>query len=233
MSAQGNNKRYLMGGLVLTAVFIVVLVVFFMPIFGKGQNGLDYLDNLYNSISKDSAYYIPDLKKEAAKFSGTKLEASLAFADQDTAARAALLFAGAGAVVKPEGAKLAVSGDLGKVLASTLADADDMFHNQGDKLSGRYGGKNGKLMLYTWWKSYKELEKSLNRQNAFAQAKFVQVVQSKAVEMSYNYFGIAPQNIGERWLLVVFSLLFYVIYTLWYGYGVMFLFEGTGYQLEH
>jgi hypothetical protein len=233
MSAPGNNRKRLVGGLVMTAIFIVVLAAFFSPIFGKGQNGLDYLDNLYNSISKNSAYYIPDLAEQAAKFNGAKLEATLTFANKDTAARAALLFAGAGAAVQPDGAKLAVSGDLGKVFASTLADADSMFHNQGGELTARYEDKDPRLMLYTWWESYKELERSLNRQNAFAQAKFVKVVQAKAVEMGYNYFGIAPQDIGERWLIVLFSLLFYVVYTLWYGFGVMYLFEGTGYQLEH
>jgi ABC-type Na+ efflux pump permease subunit len=233
MSAHTNDKKYLWGGLAMTVVFLVVLVFFFIPMFGKNQNGLDYLDNLYNSISKDSAYYIPDLKDKAAKFDGAKLEATLDFTSKETAARAALLFAAAGAAVKPDGEKLAVSGDLGKVLAATLTDTDDMFHNQGDKLSSRYEGKDAKLMLYTWWNSYKALEKSLNRQEAFDQAKFVKVVQAKAVEMSYNYFGIEPQSIGERWLLVVFSLLFYVFYTLWYGYGVMYIFEGTGYQLEH
>lgn len=233
MSAHGNNKRRLLGGLVMTAIFIVVLAAFFSPIFGKGQNGLDYLDNLYNSISKDSAYYIPDLTDQAAKFNGAKLEAVLTFADKDTAARAAMLFDGANVMVKPDGEKLTLKGDLGKVLTSTLADADAMFHNQGEKLSARYEGKNARLMLYTWWESYKQLERALNRQNAFAQAKFVKVVQAKAVEMSYNYFGIDPQSISERWLIVVFSLLFYVVYTLWYGFGVMYLFEGTGYQLEH
>ena len=32
---------------------------------------------------------------------------------------------------------------------------------------------------------------------------------------------------------VLFSLVFYVIYTIWYGYAVMFLFEGLGFRLAH
>ncbi|MCB2227051.1 MAG: hypothetical protein KQH53_10275 [Desulfarculaceae bacterium] len=227
-----NKKGKLAAGLIMVAVFVVVLIVFFMPVF-HGHNGLDYLDQLYNSISKDSAYYIPDLGKQAAKYDGAKLEATLDLGDTGMAARTALLFAAAGAKAVPEGTKLKVSGDLGKVFASSLADSDAMFHNDGAKLSARYEGKDPKLMLYTWWNAYKALEKSLNRQKAFAQAKFAKTVQAKAVEMSYNYYGIKPQSIGDKWLIVVISLLFYVIYTLWYGYGVMYLFEGTGYQLEH
>jgi len=231
MSAK-NKKSRLVVGTIMVAVFAVVLIIFFMPVFG-GHNGLDYLDQLYNSISKDSAYYIPDLSKQAAKFDGAKLEATLELTDKEAAARAALLFTAAGATATAQGSKLAVSGDLGKVIASSLTDADAMFHNQGDKLKARYQGKDPKLMLYTWWGTYKALEKSLNRQKAFAQAKFAKTVQAKAVEMSYNYYGIEPQSIGDKWLIVVLSLLFYVIYTLWYGYGVMYMFEGSGYQLEH
>ncbi len=233
MSSHGKNRKGKMTmGLVMILAFVAVLIAFFSPIFG-GHNGLDYLDNLYNSISKNSAYYIPDLNKQAAKYQGIPLEAVLTLPDPDGARRAALLFAAAGAQVAVAGEKLTVKGDLGKVFASTLADSEAMYHNQGDKLAARYQGKDGKLMLYAWWRSYNALEKSLNRQKKFAQAKFVKLVQAKAVEMTYNYYGIKPQSIGERWLIVALSLIFYVVYTLWYGFGVMYLFEGSGYQLEH
>jgi hypothetical protein len=33
--------------------------------------------------------------------------------------------------------------------------------------------------------------------------------------------------------VVIFSLIFYVVYTLWYGFAIMFLFEGWGLQLEN
>ena len=48
-------------GIFLMVTFIAVMVVIFMPIF-DGDNTLDYLDNLYNSISKGSAYYIPKVE---------------------------------------------------------------------------------------------------------------------------------------------------------------------------
>ena len=43
---------------------------FSSPRFSEA-NGLDYLDSLYNSISKGSAYYIPKFKEEAKAFNGT------------------------------------------------------------------------------------------------------------------------------------------------------------------
>ncbi len=63
------DKKEFYGGLGLLIGFVVVLVVIFSPVF-KGQNGLEYLDDLYNSISKGSAYYIPKVKKEIDTFAG-------------------------------------------------------------------------------------------------------------------------------------------------------------------
>ena len=51
------KKKELAIGLFLMVTFIAVMVVIFMPTTEDG-NALDYLDNLYNSISKGSANYI-------------------------------------------------------------------------------------------------------------------------------------------------------------------------------
>jgi hypothetical protein len=53
------------------------------------------------------------------------------------------------------------------------------------------------------------------------------------VETSYNYYLIEPQKISDRAFIVLFSLVFYVIYTVWYGFAIMFMFEGWGMELEH
>ena len=70
------HKKEFYGGLGLMEVFIIVLIIFFSPVF-KGQNGLEYLDDLYNSISKGSAYYIADLKEGANIFAGKSVELDL------------------------------------------------------------------------------------------------------------------------------------------------------------
>ena len=70
----------LVSGIVLMASCIVVLVAIFMPLF-DGQNTLDYLDNLYNSISKASAYYVPKLQHAVEEHAGKRVELRLAFDD--------------------------------------------------------------------------------------------------------------------------------------------------------
>jgi hypothetical protein len=218
-------------GLGLMIGFVVVLIFFFMPLF-DGKNGLDNLDSLYNSISKGSAYYVPGLKKEVEKFRNHPVSASLQMASEEEAAQTALLFKSGGAKVDGSGRNLQISGDLAMILDNALADADAMYWNKGQTLSGKYGYRERKA-LYNWWKGMNEMQKSLNKDKKFREAKLIALVQKKAVETSYNYYTIEPQSIGERWGTVVFSLLFYVVYTLWYGFSILFLFEGWGLRLGH
>ena len=75
------------------------------------------------------------------------------------------------------------------------------------------------------------MEKDLNRQKLFAAAQLTHSVQAKTVECAYNYYGIEAQEIKNRWGTVLFSLVFYVLYTIWYGYGIMYIFEGLGFEL--
>ncbi len=242
--SSGNNKKKLLTGLSMLVAFTVVLVLMFVPLFpggkgGKNQNGLNYMDNLYNSISKGSAYYIPQVAKESQAFVGKAVNLELTMSGklslpaEKLAANTVFLLQGAGVQAKAEGGKVVVSGGLGKMVQSALKDADAMFHNRGEELAKRYGGANAKEMLYTWWATLNAMEKNLKKQKLFAEALFVDRVQKKAVECAYNYYKIEPQNIGDRYGIVIFSLVFYVFYTMWYGFAVMFMFEGAGFRLEH
>lgn len=226
-----EHKKEFYSGFGMIMGFLIVLVIFFSPIF-KGQNGLDYLDNLYNSISKGSAYYIPKVKKESNKFQGNPVSVTLVMADKKKAEQTAQLFKVGGAETIVLGNQLKVMGDLGKILENCLADADAMYKNDGQKVSGKYGYEE-KRVLYNWWKALKEMEKDLKKQKKFKEAKIAALVVKKAVESSYNYYNIESQKIGDRWGIVLFSLVFYVVYTLWYGFAIMFMFEGLGMKLEH
>ncbi|OQX07381.1 MAG: hypothetical protein BWK76_24920, partial [Desulfobulbaceae bacterium A2] len=75
--------------------------------------------------------------------------------------------------------------------------------------------------------------KDLTAQKKFKEAKFAHSTNQKAVEMAYNYYGVQAQRIADRWGVVVLSLVFYVCYTMWYGFGIMFCFEGWGLKIGH
>jgi hypothetical protein len=225
------HKKEFFGGLIMMAGFIVVLTIIFMPVFG-GQNGLNYLDNLYNTISKGSAYYIPKVKKDTAAFAGTSVDVTLIMAEEERARQSEGLFMKGGGLVNVSGKEVKVSGDLGKILENCLADADLMYHNKGEQLKTKYGYE-AKPILLNWWVALNHMEADLKHQKKFKEAKVVALVTKKAVELGYNYYQVEPQKIGDKVGIVIFSLVFYVIYTLWYGFAIMFMFEGWGMRLEH
>ncbi|MEX1309633.1 MAG: hypothetical protein AB1Z65_04375 [Candidatus Sulfomarinibacteraceae bacterium] len=223
------RKSKLAIGVTLLVSFIVVLVIFFMPVFG-GQNGLDYLDNLYNSISKGSAYYIPKVQHQVEDHGSKNVTLNLKMADTATAAAVEPIFSTAGITTAVENNNLMVNGDLAEIFSTCLADADDAYHNRDEALQARYG-VGVRQTMYGWWAALTAIEKDLKRQKLFASADLAHSVQAKTVECAYNYYGIEPQDISERWVIVLFSLVFYVIYTVWYGYAIMYIFEGLGFDL--
>jgi len=225
------HKKEFYGGFALLVGFFVVLFIIFSPIF-DGKNGMDYLDSLYNSISKGSAYYIPKVKEETDKFIGNKVTMALKMADENQAQQAKSLFTQAGATAEVSGAQLNVSGDIGNILANCLTDSDSMYNNDGTTVSNKYG-YNEKQVLYNWHKALKAADKDLKKQKLFKEPKVVALTIKKVVETSYNYYKIEPQKIGDKVGIVIFSLVFYVGYTMWYGFSILFMFEGWGLRLEH
>ena len=226
-----NKKTFLLGSGLLVG-FAVVFCILFMPIFGGGQNALNYFDNLFNSISKGSAYYIPDLAQQNEAFSGREIDVTIQVGSAKQAEHTAMLLWKAGAAAKADGNQIALKGDLGKIMGAAIEDADLLFHNQSEGLKEKYGFE-GREALYNWWSALKGLDKELKKQKQFENAKFVATVQAKAVEVAFNFNGIEPQKITEKVGIVIFALAFYVIYTLWFGFSIMYMFEGWGMELEH
>ena len=90
------EKKTFTKGAIMMTIFAAVLIIIFSPVI-NGQNGLEYLDDLYNSISKGSAYYIPKVKAESDRFIGVAATMKLDMGDKAHADQTALLFQKAGA----------------------------------------------------------------------------------------------------------------------------------------
>lgn len=225
------NKKEFGLGLGLFIAFWVVFAVMLSPVF-EGKNLLDYMDNLYNTISKKSSYYIPDQKKKAEAYKGQQIEIVVKAKDAEQAARMAKLFQASQATVIVEDKDVKVSGDLGMILDNVLADADTMFNNDGPALSAKYGYEDKKVM-YDWWNAMKSAEASMTKQEKFKESTTFNKVMTKAIEPAYNYYGIPATDIREKIGMVIVSLAGYVIYTMWYGFSILFMFEGWGLKLEH
>jgi len=227
MAAHG--KKMLAVGTIMAIVFIVILAVMFIPIFG-GKNAFEAADNFFNSIAKGSTYFIPGLMKDSESYNGKTIDVSAKLPDKAIAAAAVTLLKASGALVS-EGESLRVAGDLGQISRAALQDADAMFFNRGKQVADKYGVPE-KEVLFTWWAAFKEMEKDLKRQKKFKEAAWLSNASKRGLEVGYNFYRIEVRKVSAVVGMLVFSLVFYVAYTLWWGYAVLFLCEGAGLQMK-
>jgi hypothetical protein len=225
-----NKSTFVKGLLLLITFFIVLSIMLFSNFFG-GENALKAADKLFNSIAKGSTNYFPGLIKKNEPYKGKTIDVTIKLKNEDMTQKASKILTAAGAEVKPQDQELAVKCDLGKTLEAALADSSAMFNNRDGELTSKYGF-GGQEALFVWWNSFKQFDKSLKKQKNFADAKFVEEVVKKGIEVGYNFFKIDPQTAKAKAGVLTFSLIFYVIYTLWFGIAVLFLFEGFGLEMK-
>ena len=236
-----TSKKSLGIGIALAVSFLVVLFLIFSPIFGDGKNGLVFADDLFNKLSKGSSYFIPKVTKENEKFMGKMFTVSLKMEKPEDKAgdaekraeRAAKLFtANPGAKVEVNGSELKIEGDLGLVLKAALEDSDVLFKNEGDKIKAKYEAAMAtddvKQIFRQWNNVLPKISKEFAKEKKIEESKIVSTVTKKAVETAYNYYGVEPQKVSEKAVLMTGLLVFYVIYTMWWGFAIFFIFDGIG-----
>jgi hypothetical protein len=227
-----HDKRQFLIGAVLMAGFLAALAAVFRPMFENGQNLLDYLDGVFNSTSKASAYYIPATRAKASKLGAVPISVQIRAKGSAQAVEMETLLRASGASVSTRGAALTVEGDLGRILAEALADADAMFKNDGARVSARYGF-DARRALYAWHTALGETQRELDRQEKFREAAAIRDTMTKGLEPAYNYYGVTAVAMKDMIWIALAALAGYVLYTVWYGYAILFLFEGWGVKLEH
>jgi hypothetical protein len=237
----GAHKGHLGIGIILAISFWVVLFLIFSPIFGQGRNGLQYADEMFNTLAKGSSYFIPKVAKNNEKFMGNMFSATIKVDKpedkpgeaEQRAQRASKLFTlNPGAKVEVNGAELKIEGDLGLVLKAALDDADTMFKNEGDKLKAKYaeamGTEDEKQIFRQWNNVLPKIDKSFKKEGKIAEANIVSDVTKKAIEASYNFYKVDAVQVKEKAGLMIGLLVFYVAYTMWWGFAIFFIFEGIG-----
>lgn len=225
------NKALFNKGLLLLASFACVFVSLFLPIWGGGKNGLDAADDMFNRLSKGSSYFIPGVKEQVLKLEGKTVTVTAKVKDAALAQRAVENMTKAGVTAELKDGAVTYSGDLGRILGAALADADDMFKNNGKAVLDRYGlsDKDGeKFVTKAWWAVLDPSIKELQKQKLIQEAKVVGNVNKRGLEPGYNFYGISGEKVLDNVLPLVGLLVFYVLYTMWWGYAIFDLFGGIG-----
>jgi len=221
-----NSKTFIIG-LVMLLSFSVIFAYIMSPSFEGGRNGLQYSDDMFNSLSKGSAYFIGEEKKKAEKLVGNNIDVTIKATDKEEAEKYAKLFSTAGAIVKVDDTKVSIQGDLGKLVKYSLEDCDAMYLNNGTKVKEKYGYE-GRDAMYAWFTAFKKFDSELKNQKRFKEASAIASFSKKAIEPAYNYYNVEIKHVKDNVGSVTFMLIFYVVYTLWYGFGIYYLCDGLG-----
>lgn len=226
-----RNRPSFITGLILSLSFACVLALIFTPLFGNGWNGLQYADDMFNRLSKGSSYFIPKVAKNVEGMVGKSFKLELSPKSAAEAECAAALFATAGLTVERTGDKIQLGGDLGPMLTAALQDAEDGYRNNEEALKQRYD-LPARTVLATWWQMLNRLDKSLKQEKRALEAKAVVEVMKKGIEPAHNYLGIKAERVANMMTEMIGLLVFYVLYTVWWGYAILKLLEGFGLILK-
>jgi len=218
-------------GLLLGITFLGVLFLIFQPIFPGEKTGLDFSDDLFNKLSKGSSYFIPEVAKDNEKFMGTNFSVNINLDKPEQVESAIKILTSGGAQATAKETQLAISGDLGKLLGSAINDSDEMYKNEGAKVSNRYGFKETDVMA-TWWSILSKMNKEFQKDKKVNDSEMVMKVTQKGVEPAYNYYGIEAEKVSGKAFTLTGLLLFYVAYTMWWGYAIFYMFDGIGLSMK-
>ncbi|MCL1940219.1 MAG: hypothetical protein FWG04_06110 [Desulfovibrionaceae bacterium] len=255
-----RNRKAFIRGLLLLLSFAVVLVIFFMPVFpaqeegGNKTNGLVFADHLFNTLSKGSSLFLDpsmqargninrptrertegksvDLTVPFKTVTGTFMDTTGVSRELNILETALTLLKAHNFEVTAADKSLIIKGELYPLLQSVLADALSIYHNNPEEVSARHNGLDGRAVMKTWWHLLSSMIQPMQRAGQVDEASAVATVISKGIEPSYNFFGITPMRVTDNIPLVAGFLIFYVLYTMWYGFAIFELFEGVGLSMK-
>lgn len=226
-----RHKKTFNVGMGMGISFVVVLLLIFSPIFPGGHNGLEFSDDLFNKLSKGSSYFIPKVSESAKKFNGKEVSVTVKLDKPGMPEKAVKILLAAGMQVGAQGADVKITGDMGKFFATVLKDSDSMFKNDGASVSGAYGMDERDVMT-VWWTVMSKMVFELQKAKKIDEANMINEVMKKAVEPAFNFYKIEAQGVSEKAGTMVALLVFYVIYTMWWGYAIFYMFDGMGLSMK-
>lgn len=235
-----DRGKFIIGSVLLLA-FVVVLILMFVPLFGPQRNlhFIDYAQQILNSLAKGSAYFIPKLRKDLEGWKGRELNINVSLSalgknPEEVRALAEKILP----VAIPEGfeireGKLYLKTDMAQLLGVIVDDSEVMYFNRGEVLRNKYQVSDEKAVLRFWHSLLSRVERKLYvEEKKFAEAEIIKEVKIKAIEPAHNYYGTPISSVKENPLPLALLLIWYIVYTIWYGVGTLYFFEGLGFTAK-
>ena len=228
------NKKSFARGALLMISFAAVFTTILMPVFpgAKGRvTGLDYADNLFNRLSKGSSWFVPEISPRVKAMEGKEIEVAVSLKKAASADAVVRLFTDNGAAADAAGGVVRVKTDFGKLLGAVLVDCEAIYNDKPEPVNAKYGMDGYKALAF-WWEALQPMIKELQKMKRIPEAQLVDLVMRKGIEPAYNFQGIEAGSVKKEFAIMLALLVFYVLYTLWYGFAVFELFEGIGLTMK-
>jgi hypothetical protein len=111
-----------------------------------------------------------------------------------------------------------------------------MFKNEGEKMKAKYADAMAtddvKQMFRQWNNVLPKIDKLFKKEGKIEESQIVSEVTKKAIETAYNFYKVDAVKVQEKAGLMTFLLVFYVAYTMWWGFAIFFIFEGLGLSMK-
>jgi hypothetical protein len=208
-------------------LFAIGFAIWLMPLFG-GRTGLQHADDLFNQLAKQSTYFQPEAGNRAAVWHGVPVDLGVGVKSPAEAQAVVRLVAAAGGSARAlDDGRVRVEGDLGQLGQAAVDDADLLFHGREADLEARYS-LDARQVVHNWWTIFDGLAKRYVQLNRSDEADFAKYVATRVLEPAFNFAGIQPKRVSELFGAASLLLGFYLVFTIWYGFSILAIFEGLG-----
>lgn len=231
-----RSRKHFVAGIVMVGSFFAVCIYLLFPMlhdnYGNRLTGLQFADSVFNSLAKGSSYFLPEVRQQVDTVEGKTVEISIPLAHKYSyGATRVLTKVGAEASYNRENSRLTFKGDLGSILNAAADVGDTLYYNKHKPVEEKYR-MPALLVAKCWWALLHPAIQELQKQGHLEYAKVVDVTLKKALEPGNNFYMIEITKVKEHIPLVIAMLVFYILYTLWYGFGIFQLFEGVGLSMH-
>ncbi|WP_243438849.1 hypothetical protein [Fundidesulfovibrio soli] len=245
------NKGAFSKGMILMISFCAVFMLIMSPVFkdqnGNKQTGLEFADEFFNKLSKNSSDYSDQVKASAEKQKGKQIMVAATMPKPDIkdepdpakaqdkankdAQESAKALQAMGAQVEVKDNVITVKADMGVLLTASSDRALKVFSVVGADAEKPENVAERK-QIKALWKGFSAMIKPLQKEGKVAEAKALDTAMKKGLEPAYNFYGVVGEPVSKNVFLLAFLLAFYVVYTMWYGYSIFFMFEGVGMSMK-
>jgi hypothetical protein len=123
--------------------------------------------------------------------------------------------------------RVRINGNLEELAQMAIADSRCAFNNI--NIDGKkYLSPDCSEVVYHWWIVFDGLTRRYTQENKYSEANFTNYLMTRVFEPAYNFRGIPPKSAAKNIYMMVFLLVFYIGYTILYGFSIMYIFEGLG-----